>query len=716
MVNSHDGGDKMVRNWPLRAHIGGLASAFVAFTVIAACAGSTSGTASAQNGGDEPCTTPGTPAGTNAAVAQSCNYAGLNPSLAPELKAIAFYHAAKAFLADGNAVEAAKSIDQSYAQISDEGLVARTPEGEGRSRRKRAEDYTKKKKQYIALAVDRTLVSESALSTIAGQYAANGFGPAGAPCASADDCLSKALDRRRKLSPVITTNANLLAQGQYQSYFNGLAQRYAERYEQTNIPTDAIEALNAYKALAAVDPQAKSTLYAYALKVANDAAAKARDEPENASRAIRYYSEARDAFPTAAAPNIGIGAMNNLLASVAQSSGSAASSPYYREAILSFDKVLDDPAARQRASDLEKAEAWVGRGTAKFALGDQDGGTADYRQASALPASFKVYSTLGEVFWSNATKSGSVRRGDEDRQALQLLQQAHENYQKAHGLAQTADLSAAALSQMYYHFADTRIRLGSYSPEQIVELLNIALARDPAFADALIDRATYGMKTANPDVTRVRADLLAIAGRDTNSSELLGRANAALATTYVTSGTPDWKKALEYSQAATAKDGSSFQNRMQACVSRLMAGDKVHRGYVYGYRVVEGNRRDYAPDTCTNGNTAKDLMLQGMYIMAKTGGTDSRSESDQIRAGQTNLMNQALARPEVTADDRANFGWPPFADGPPAKTKAVLVLIREASLACTTRGPISKPTGLGLTPQDYADAENFLKFYGAFKC
>ena len=634
------------------------------------------------------CTGFSPPSGSAAAVAQACRGdAENNSTLRVYQKGLAFYHLAAASNAMNDPVSAAQAAASSYSQLpdSDAFLALTPPDRDANNKRLNRKAKRQWPVDRINFLIDRAGQYAAAYQAVATGIENGTIAATSAPCVSAADCRAKALEKLNGVKRIVQDYARDdkgRPTARYDNYFLALANLHRAQ----NTLSDSRQALEAYRSIMEHNGDARRSLYDYAMELAAKSASE--PGPGNADAAMDFYRIAGNAFPNAAAPAIGMADMNARLGNIAEETQKGSGAAQYLNAAEAYTAALS-----KSPTEAERVDALIGRGTARFALGQDDAGVADYQAASQLASSSDVYLKLAEVFWARA-QNASVGRGN-------ALKQADENYAKA--IANLpASLSGQQLSDIYLHYALVRSELSNGSDPQVKMLLDRSIGYAPDAWQPRLERANILVAMGGQqNIMTARQDLTSIVGKSTNPNDVIARGYSTLAATYAAASPPNWAEALKYSEDAALRDGSNVDYRAQVCIARL----KLGRAGVTGEK---------APKNCTLGSTVNDLMLQGMYTMRRAEMTSSARAAGAIRADVRSSANRALD--QTGNDDVTNFGWPSASAAPTARTKAILVYLREAALSCNGGFALDLPSDLGITPGDYSAAENFLAFYGANKC
>ena len=99
--------------------------------------------------------------------------------------------------------------------------------------------------------------------------------------------------------------------------------------------------------------------------------------------------------------------------------------------------------------------------------------------------------------------------------------------------------------------------------------------------------------------------------------------------------------------------------------------------------------------------------------MKRAAETSSKSRANGIRAQVLNLVPRGLNG--LDAARLTDFDWP-GASAPSARTKAILIYLREASLSCATGSGLNYPADEGLARADYDNAVMFITAYTDNRC
>lgn len=631
------------------------------------------GTSSAQGN----CTSLAAPAGTPASIASRCSDRADDSDILGRESGLAYYHAATAYNTLGQYNEAARMAALSFDALdnNDPWLINAPDQLSDRE----------EKVWYLPrrnFRLDRILQYGEAFQGVAESFRADGTAPGVTVCSAPMDCLSKAITRTsagKSVAGEFSGSASAPREPEYDSYYLLLGELYSAR----GTAADTEPAIAAYREVAAsplaTADRAKARQQLADLTIALGEAASAKEDAASSGLAIRYYNIALEAAPTSPEAHLGLG---DVYLGLGLTSGSP---DQLRSAEAAYTSAINNAE-----SDAQRAAAYSGRGLARDTLADllgttHDGALADYQAASTFANSAEAFLTLAEAC--------SVR-GD--------WVCADNNYTQGIALLRSEGASGSEIAEALIGQADVRRYIGSYSAGDIRNLLQQAVQVAPGSATAIIELARHDMSQGNWASAEngfnkvARASTGGLNGADRYRAE----ANAALSTLYVVRPSPDLVQAAGYADAAVQLDGTNPVYRRNACLVRIYRG---------GSSVTHSSNAS----RCALGNHAESLLLQAMFEMRKAQHVGLNS-AQQIRRKARDLIDTALTM--VEPGQLTDFDWPEASSLPPVKTKAILLYLKEATLACGGNYTFNLPETDGLTAADYASARAFLDFYRARLC
>ena len=648
-------------------------AAGVAALALAACESApaqTPGVSSPQTG----CTEFGAPTGASAAVASQCSDRADDSDILGREAALAYFHAAAAYNDMGRHADAARMLGRSYDELStNDGWLTTLPSGLSE---KAEADWVAQRRGF---RLGRMIEFAEAYQGLAA-----GFGTAGATsssplCTSRSDCLTKAINR---LSEGQTLAAQLA--GSATSPRSAVHDRYflllGELHEARNTAADIEAAISAYQKVASsplggsAASAARANLSAMTTRLGQDASR--RLTASDTAQAIRYFTIASEAD---AANSDAVLGLAQLYMRLGMESNDVAQ---LQKAEAAYTDVLSTAS-----SDARKAAAYSGRGAVRDELANllgtsREGAIEDYEAASRLANSADAFIVL-----ASACK---------DREDWAC---ADANYTKGVAALKTDSASGPALSEALIAQASVRSQMPQYAPGDVRSLLQQAVNAAPASAGAVMALARHDMENGNwaqAETGFKRLVGMNTAGTGADKAEAYSQLSGLAASRPGGS----LSQAISHADEAVKLDSANTAYRREACLARILAG---------ATNVTKSeNASAYAL-----GVGAEASLLQAMFEMRKAqyAGTNGAA---QIRRGARDNIDRALGM--VEAGQTTDFDWPSASSLAPVKTKAVLLYMKEATLACGGNYSFNLPDVDGLTQDDYTAARNFLEFYKSRLC
>lgn len=661
----------MVARKRLGLRFGGLTAIGLTAGLLAACGGGAASPGPVTPTLSGTCTSFASP-GLSAAIAADCINRADDSDLSGRQSALAYYHAAVAYNDANQFAEAAAALDASFEEISaNDTWLTTPPAGQSQAERDAWID------SRAGFRLGRAVQSAIAYQALAARYEAGANLPPASICSDRMDCLSKALSRMSGAQGALSAfaaTATTPPAAAYDNYYLQLARLHAAR----GTPADSEPAISAYQEIMARQPAARSELAALTSKLGS--AASERDDAGSATLAIRYFDIARQADPTAFKPELGLG---NVYLRLGQAGNDIVQ---YQTAEAAFTRALS-----KASTTSEEASAYVGRGSARDAIASLQGTSreaalADFQEASSRASSGDVYLVLANAY----KDQGNWAKADTDyRKAINAL--------KSEGAA-----SADVISEAYLDHAHVLEKLGTASTAEIRSLYTNAVTADPNSAVPLMARAQFDIEAGN--WAMAEADLKRIATSNSRSGlqdvvSYKPMANSLLADLYASKSPPDYATAMKYADEAIRLDGTNPKYRTEACLARILRGR-------------DGVWADDAEATCNLGTDANELLVRSMFAMRRAQYA-SVANANRIRRDARDDADDAL---DAGASGMTDLGWPSRTAPGPARTKAILLYIQEASLACGGNYSFDLPTDEGVTQSEYAQASAFLDAYKSRKC
>ncbi|MGB3627589.1 MAG: hypothetical protein WA989_17295, partial [Henriciella sp.] len=566
--------------------------------------------------------------------------------------------------------EAASALDASFNELpANDSWLTTPPAGQTEAQR----DAWVSERAGFRLG--RATESAVAYRGLASRYEAGANLPSASICSDRMDCLSKALNRlsgaRGALSAFAAT-ATEPPRPEYDNYYLQLARLHAARAT----PADSEPAISAYQEIMARQPAARSELAALTTELGSDAAT--RDDAGSATLAIRYFDIARQADASAFRPEIGLG---NVYLRLGQAGGDIVQ---YQAAEEAFTRALSKASSRS-----DEAAAYVGRGSARDAIASLQGTSreaalADFKEASDRASSGDVYLVLANAY----RDQGNWEQADTD-------------YTRAITALRSEGASGATLAKAYMDQAHVRSQIGT-APANIRALYSQAVSAQPNSAKPLMARAKFDI--AHGDWAAAEADLLRVASATSRGSldDAIAHkpeANSLLADLYASKPSPDYATAVRFADEAVRLDGTNPEYRAEACLARILRG----RDGVWG---------DGAEAACNLGTDTDELLVRSMFAMRRAQYA-SVANANRIRRDARDDADDAL---DGAGSGVTGLDWPTRTSPPPTRTKAILLYIQEAALACGGNYTFDLPTDEGVSSQEYAQASAFLDAYNSRKC
>ncbi|WP_143435430.1 tetratricopeptide repeat protein [Henriciella aquimarina] len=620
------------------------------------------------------CTSFTPPSGAPGTVARQCAARADDSDILGRESALAYYHAASAYNALGDYRAAADMAERSFAELATTDSWLTTPPA-GVSGRELA-SWTAPRQTFQA---DRILQYAEAYSGLADTFGASAATAPSGLCSSRMDCLSKAISRMTAEEGVTANLAGSTTEArspQYDAYYLQLAKLHEARAT----AADTEPALTAYQKVASsplagpARAEARQALAGLATELGQ--AAMARGDSGSAGLAIRYFNIAREAQPQDPTPMIGLG---NIYFAMASRAGDV-------DQLHTAEQAYTD-ALQYAATDAQKAAAYSGRGATRDALASllgtsREGAIADYQAASQFANSADAYLTLAKA---------CDARGD--------WACADDNYAKGIARLRGDGAPGSVIAQALIDHAGVRANMAQYSAADVRALLQDASNTAPASADAAIALARHDMRTGNWSAAETTLRRITAGGME-NATAYRAEAWAQLSTLAASRPNPDLTEAVTYADEAVKLDSADPIYRRQACIARIYRG---------GSSVT--NSANSAK--CSLGTTPEALLLQAMFEMRKAQHVGTNS-ANRIRRSARDTIDSALATVQPGA--MTDFDWPSETTLAPVKTRAILLYLKEASLACGGNYTFNLPEGNGLTAADYAAARNFLDVYKSRLC
>lgn len=585
--------------------------------------------------------------------------------------ALAYYHAAAAYNDVSNFAEAARALDASFEEVAaNDSWLTTPPAGQSEA------ELDAWVKSRAGFRLGRATESAIAYQGLASRYDAGANLPPATICANRTECLSKAVTRMSAAQSALSAfaaTATTPPTAEYDNYYLQLARLHAAR----GTPADYEPAISAYQEVMARQPAARAELAAMTSALGSEAAE--RTDAGSATLAIRYFDIARQADTTAFEPEVGLG---NVYLRLGQAAGDIAQ---YQAAEAAFTRALN-----KAATPSQEASAYVGRGSARDAIASiqgtsRDAALADFQEASSRASSGDVYLVLADAY----KDQGNWAKADAD-------------YTRAITALQAEGASGEVLSEAYMNQAHVRTKLGTSGAPAIRALYTNAIAANSASAVPLMARAQHDISTGNWSMAE--ADLLKIASANTRSgmtdaAAYKPEANALLADLYASMATPNYTKAVQYADEAVRLDGTNAEYRTEACLARILLG----RNGVWG---------DGAEAACNLGVSPEGLLVQSMFAMRRAQYA-SVANANTIRRDARDNADDAL---DEIDDGVTDLGFPTVGGPAPARTKAILLYLQEASLACGGNYSFNLPTDEGVSQAEYSQASAFLNAYKSRTC
>ena len=607
-------------------------------------------------------------------MASQCSDRADDSDISGREAALAYYHATVAYNTQGDHAAAANMAQRSFSELSNNDSWLTSPPS---SLSDRARDAWLSQRRQFQL--DRLVQSAKAYKGLAESFGTAGATSSSAACTSRNDCLSRAIDRLREgesIAAGLAGGGTVARAPAYDDYYLMLAELYQARANAADIEP----AIRAYQSVASSPltsgqaASARAKLATMTTSLGQEAAKK--PTASDAAQAIRYFNIAREAEPKNVDAILGLAQVQLRLG------GSSNDVAQLRNAESTFTEAL-----ALAGTDARKAAAYSGRGAARDALASltgssREGAIEDYAAASQLANSADTFLLLA---------SACGDRGD--------WSCADENYTKGIDRLKAEGAPAARLSETLIAHANVRAEMPAYNAGSVRALLQQAVNTNPASPDAVMALARHDMKAGNwadAEAGFKRLVATSVAGADTYKAEAYSELSK------LTAARPggDLAQAIDYADEAVKLDSADPVYRRQLCLARI-------------YRGASSVTSSKFAGTCALGSSAESGLLQAMFEMRKAQ-YSSTNGAASIRRDARDHINSALDR--VTSGARIDFDWPAKTSQPPVKTQAVLLYLREATLACGGNYTFNPPQTDGITSADYAAARTFLDFYKSRLC
>ena len=650
-----------------------LFAAGVAALALASCESAPSQTANTgtpQTG----CTAFLPPSGAASTVASQCIDRADDSDIFGREAALAYYHAATAYNQTNDHAAAAAALNKSFEELStNDSWLTNLPAGLSERDAKAWET------QRRAFRLNRLIQS-----AVAYRGLANAFGTAGASastgaCNSRNDCLSRAINRLSEgetLAGPLAGSAAEPRDADYDRFYLLLG----ELHEARNSAADIEAAISAYQKVASsplsgsAKTSAKASLSAMATRLGQSAAQ--GTSASDTAQAIRYFNIARGADAANTDAVLGLAHLYRRLGTgtsdVAQLQQAEAA---YTDALSSA------------SSDAQKASAYSGRGATRDQLAtllntSREGAIADYEAASQLANSSGTFIVL-----ASACK---------DRSDWSC---ADSNYTKGIAALRAENAAPASIANALIAQAEVRAAMPSFGAADVRALLQQAANTAPGSATAVSALAQHDMENGN--WAGAETGFKRLVSMDTTGSGVSkSMAYAQLGQLAASRPGGSLDQAIKYADEAVKLDSANAKFRREACLARILRG---------GSAVTAAENAS----ACALGGTADAALIRAMFEMRKAQYAGANGAA-QIRRSARDQIDLALgmAQPGQMSD----FNWPATSSLPPVKTQAVLLYLKEATLACGGNYTFNLPNTDAITQADYTAARSFLDFYKSRLC
>lgn len=611
------------------------------------------------------------PSGTAADIARRCRDRADDSDILGREAGLSYYHAATAYDVLGDSAAAADMIERSFNELatSDRWLTT-PPDGLSEAGQR---DWLSQRRQF---QLERLMLAASAYRGLADAYTQSPTSSFSNRCSSRLDCLSKAVGHLADGEAIAARLASVSREPLYDRYHLALG----ELYEARNRPGDSEAAIRAYQTVASsplagpAPATARANLAGLTTRLADDALE--RGGAADIVQAIRYFNLARDADPANAEAPLGLG-------QIYLDGGTAANDL----AQLGRAETAFSDALALSTQDSQKAAAYMGRGAARSRIASLNGTSAqgaiaDYQAAAQLADSAEAFLVL-----ARSCKASSD------------WQCADENFARGIARLQSENASGKALSAALLEQADVRERMAVYGPGDVRALLQQAVNAAPASGEANMELARHDM--AQENWSGAEAGFKRVVLPSTTGSDLLkAEAYGALARLGASRPDGNLEQAIGYIEQAADLDKANPDYPRELCLARIYRGGSS----------VTASRN---ARTCDLGASSGSLLLQAMFDMRRAQYAGA-STAAQIRRTARDHINRAL---DITGPDHiTDYDWPLEDSLPPVKTRAILLYLKEATLACGGNYTFYLPEANGITSADYSAARDFLDFYRSRLC
>ncbi len=676
-------------------------------------------------------------------MAETCRNVASDPSLKGDEAALAFFHAARAYQASGDARQAVSLARESLDRLPNRHQLLTTP-----PRGLRTEAQAAWRARSNRFQFDRAMLLANAYLALAEEID-NGpiYAESAILCRDRQDCLTRALSTLNAERAILVPFEEATPAGASPEA-NAFHLLRGQVYEARAFGSDADSAINDYETVVAAMParpddpslpQARTRLETLAVRLGNEAAA--GDAARDAQMALRFFDRALAANPRSVPALAGKGAAAYTLAQRRETDAQQRRSYYLTatqayEAIAAESRSPDEARAQAQFRLGETATAWAvfleglrnptaadraeiprlrARAVSYFEAAVADAPDAP-SQAVALEALAQAYRANGQ--YAEAGQGYRLRiaqllgqsdwtvPGDPDETAAFRSQVA-----ALPGVSARRDLIARLLDLASVREAELA-ELGPLQVSNGPRVVDILLAAEAAseaggsgnaliapqlkLAEYFLDSGDHA--AAERRLANVIASTATSSGLPTPTLEderarafyLRSRAEA------MRLGTGVSENGVRWAEEAVKLEGSRPEYRTQACLAHILRG---------GEAVTEPGSESW----CSGSPGPEGHLLRGMFYLRYAQYAPSGAG---LRDTAQFAFNQGLddmnASPDPDASPR--FGWPTVSRTPPS-LRTLLTYGRAKAISC---GGVS--TTVDLPGSEIARAEDFFQDYRVASC